>query len=62
VDIYTKFLIDKNKLVKLEAYKNIGPFMYNIKENVPNSIIIFYLKMLNKEIVNQFNADEVYFF
>jgi len=39
VEIFTKFLNDKNKFVKLESYKNIGPFMLSIKDSIPNSII-----------------------
>jgi hypothetical protein len=39
LEIYVKFLNDKNRLIRLEAYKQIGPFVFCLKNNVPDIVI-----------------------
>ena len=62
-ELYVKLLNDKNKWVKLQAYKNLGPLIHELQEieQISKSIIQSFFKMNTSALNNLYTDDEVAF-
>lgn len=61
-EIYLRFLEDSNKLVKVEAYKLLGPYIATLHGNkIHEKLIENYLKMTNSSINGLSSDNEVSF-